>query len=53
MSSFRKWLSQQWCSLFHSGTIERDSRGRINWHCNQCGRWSDYPVPLTGASDDQ
>jgi len=52
MNRFSKLLLSKWCSLFHSGTIERDSLGRINWQCNQCGRWSDHPVPLKEPPND-
>lgn len=35
------------CSWFHGGgTIKRDEQDRINWQCNKCKRWSDYPVEL-------
>lgn len=39
------WLKVLWCHATHGGgNIKRDNRGRINWQCDRCGRWSDYPV---------
>lgn len=44
--TLREKVAAAWCHLFHSGRIDRDHLGRINWRCAMCGRWSDHPVPL-------
>jgi hypothetical protein len=36
-----EWLSTKWCSWFHGGRIKRDEQGRINWQCDNCGRWAE------------
>ena len=42
-----RWVAKLWCEWTHGGGhIKRDAKGRINWQCSKCGRWSDYPVPL-------
>ena len=42
-----KFLLKKWCELIHGGgRIKRDPQGRINWQCDVCGRWSDYPISL-------
>lgn len=42
-----KYFKDKWCDLFHGGgSIQRDSQGRINWQCDRCGRWSDFPISL-------
>jgi len=41
----RHWIAKIWCQWTHGGgNIKRDPKGRINWQCNQCGRWSNHPV---------
>jgi hypothetical protein len=43
----KKILSDVMCNWFHSaGRIDRDPKGRINWQCSICDRWSDYPVSI-------
>jgi len=38
---------KMWCAWFHGGgRLHRNNKGRLNWRCDKCGRWSDYPVSL-------
>lgn len=37
----KDWIKKTWCNIFHrGGHVKRDSSGRINWQCVDCGRWS-------------
>lgn len=45
IDALKEFAGKVMCNWLHGGGyILRDARGRINWRCRKCGRWSDQPV---------